>query len=211
MISLPKLSYRYYLSQIPLPVRKTGQKWGPTVGAILLITFFIIFAIKPTVVTIVELLAEIKGREELNQQLEKKITQIVTAQTLYNQIYDRLYLLDQALPDNPDFAYFSQNLEGNRLKSDLTLSTLDYSSIVLTQKKAAKATAESEKSQEVSFITDLDGYYPNLKTFLENIFSQRRIIYISNLEISQNKNALLEEQVSPLIITIDGETFYLRK
>jgi Tfp pilus assembly protein PilO len=210
MISLPKLSYRYYLSQIPLPVRKTSQKWGPTVGALLLVAFFIIFAIKPTVVTIVELLAEIKGREELNQQLEEKIAQIITAQTLYNQVYDRLYLLDQALPGNPDFAYFSQSLEGNRLKADLALSTLNYSSIVLTQKKTVRTT-ESEKSQEVSFITDLDGYYPNLKTFLENIFNQRRIIYLSNLEISPNKAALLEDQILPLVITIDGETFYLGK
>lgn len=210
MIDLPKLSYRYYLSQIPAPVRKTGQKWGPTVAAIFLIVFFVIFAIRPTVVTIIELLAEIEAREELNKKLGTKIDQIIAAQALYNQIYDRLYLLDQALPDNPDFAYFSQSLEGNRLKADLALSTLNYSSIVLTQKKLAKTETKSE-SQEVNFMTDLSGYYPNLKTFLENIFNQRRIIYLSNLEIGQSKTASQEEQASPLTITIDGETFYLEK
>lgn len=209
MISLPKLSYRYYLSQIPAPVRKTSQKWGPTIGAILLIAFFVVFAIKPTVVTIVELLAEIEAREELNQQLEKKINQIIAAQTLYNKIYDRLYLLDQALPANPEFAYFSQNLEGNRLNADLTLSTLNYSSIILTQKKAAEATTSPEESQEVSFATGLSGYYPNLKIFLEDIFNQRRIIYINSLKIEQNKTGLTEEQTLPLIITIDGKAFYL--
>ena len=64
MINLPKTSYRHYLSQIPIPVREKTQKWAPTAAAIFLVTFFVIFAIKPTIATIAELLAEIKAREE---------------------------------------------------------------------------------------------------------------------------------------------------
>ncbi|MDD3679871.1 MAG: hypothetical protein PHX72_03400 [Candidatus Shapirobacteria bacterium] len=206
MISLPKLSYRYYLSQIPVPVRENSKKWGPTVAAVFLIAFFVIFAIRPTVITIAELLAEIKAREELNQQLENKIKQIFAAQKLYNQIYDRTYLLDQALPSNPRFAYFSQSLESNRISADLGLNTLNYSSIVLTEKTPPKTIKEN---QEFKFTTGLIGYYPNLRSFLENIFNQRRIIYIDSLKVSQGKNKQTMAENLPLVITVNGKTFYL--
>lgn len=209
MINLPKVSYRHYLSQIPTPVREKTQKWAPTVAAIFLVTFFVIFAIKPTIATIAELLAEIKAREELNQQLDNKISQIFAAQSLYNQVYDRLYLLDQALPTNSEFTRFSQTFEGGRLEAGLDLNTLNYSSIILTEKKNSKAPAR--ENQEFKFSTGLTGYYPNLKTFLEDLFNQRRIIYVNSLKISQGKTNQEQEKVDnlPLVITIDGKTFYL--
>ncbi|KUK79451.1 MAG: hypothetical protein XD95_0374 [Microgenomates bacterium 39_7] len=208
MIDLPKPSFRYYLSQIPTPVRKKSQKWAPTVATLFLTTFFIIFAIRPTVITIFELLAEIKAREELNQKLGTKIDQIFAAQTLYNQIYDRLYLLDQALPTNPDFAHFSQTLEGNRLETNLALKTLNYSSIVLTEKTDR---GPAKENQNFIFSSDLAGGYPNLKNLLDNIFHQRRIVYIDSLKISQAKNKQDEEETTnlPLTISLNGKAFYL--
>jgi Tfp pilus assembly protein PilO len=208
MINLPKPSFRHYLSQVPAPVRKKSQKWAPTVAALFLTTFFIIFAIRPTVITISELLAEIKAREELSQKLRTKVDQIFAAQALYNQIYDRLYLLDQTLPTNPDFARFSQALEGNRLEANLTLKTLNYSSIVLTEKTSQGSTKES---QNFIFSSGLTGNYPNLKALLDNIFHQRRIVYIDNLKISQAKNNQDQEGPAnlPLIISLNGKAFYL--
>ena len=209
MINLPKTSYRHYLSQIPIPVREKTQKWAPTAAAIFLVTFFVIFAIKPTIATIAELLAEIKAREELNQQLDNKISQIFAAQNLYNQVYDRLYLLDQALPTNSEFTRFSQTVEGGRLEAGLGLNTLNYSSIVLTEKKNPKAPAK--ENQEFKFSTGLRGHYLNLKTFLEDLFNQRRIIYVNSLKISQGKANQEQERADnlPLVITINGKTFYL--
>lgn len=210
MINLPKLSYRNALSQIPIPVREKSRKWASTIATLFLTTFFIAFAIRPTVITIAELLAEIRAREELNQKLQEKIEQIMVAQKLYNQIYPRLYLLDQALPTNPKFAYFSQTLESNRIEANLNLETLNYSSIVLTEMADTKT---EEKNQEFVFTTGLSGRYHDLKSFLENLFNQRRIIYINNLKIDQKQNNQQGEQaqadILPLTITIDGEAFYL--
>ncbi|MDD3532312.1 MAG: type 4a pilus biogenesis protein PilO [Candidatus Shapirobacteria bacterium] len=209
MINLPKASYRYHLSQIPVPIREKTQKWAPTAAAVFLVAFFVIFAIKPTIATIAELLAEIKAREELNQQLDNKVNQIFAAQNIYSQIYDRLYLLDQTLPVDSQFARFSQTVESGRLEVGLDLSTLNYSSIVLTEKKTAKTPIK--ENQEFKFSTGLKGYYPNLGTFLENLFNQRRIIYVDSLKISQGKTNQDQKDVSnlPLIITINGRTFYL--
>lgn len=210
MINLPKAAFRYRLSEIPKPVQEKAQQWAPTAVAIFLIAFFVIFAIKPTIVTISELLAEIKAREELNQKLSTKIDQIFTAQSLYNQIYDQLYLLDQALPDNSEFAQFSQTLEGVRLENNLNLKTLNYAAIVLTEKEKPKAAGQ--ENQDFSFSAGLEGYYPNLKDFLKALFNQRRIIYINSLKINQEKKAKDKETTEenlPLTIAIDGKTFYL--
>lgn len=210
MTNLPKTAFRYRLSEIPKPVREKTQQWAPTVAAIFLIAFFVIFAIRPTIVTISELLAEIKAREELNEKLSVKINQILTAQTLYNQIYDRLYLLDQALPDNSEFAQFSQTVESARLENNLNLKALNYAAIILTEKENQKTTGQ--ENQDFSFSAGLEGYYPNLKSFLETLFNQRRIVYIDSLKISQEKkteNKETTEENLPLTIAINGKTFYL--
>ena len=193
-------SFRYYLSHIPKPIKKKVKNATPTTLAILLTVFFLIFAIRPTVLTIVELVAEIETRRQIEEDLQGKLNQIMTAQKEYNQIYDKLYLADQALPSNPEFASFARRLEGERCLANLQLDSLNYSQIILTKKKDVAA-----GDSIIDFSTSLEGKFFDIKIFLQRLFEQRRITYIDSLKIEQFAK---KDESKGLQVDLEGKTFY---
>jgi len=185
-------SFRYYLSHIPKPIKKKVKDATPTTLAILLTVFFLIFAIRPTVLTIVELVAEIETRRQIEEDLQGKLNQIMTAQKEYNQIYDKLYLADQAS--------FARRLEGERCLANLQLDSLNYSQIILTKKKDAAA-----GDSIIDFSTSLEGKFFDIKIFLQRLFEQRRITYIDSLKIEQFAK---KDESKGLQVDLEGKTFY---
>jgi len=205
MITFPS-SYRRLLTKIPQPIKEKGKDYASATAAIFLTAFLVAFAIKPTIITIAGLLGKIKAREEANQKLQQKIDQIITAQIAYTQVYDQLSLVDQALPENPQFAPLVRQIEAERILTNLELTELNYSSIVLAGKTEQKTEKESNL-KEINFSTIMQGRYPDFKNFLKENFKQRRIIYINNFDIQQDQDQ--QEEINSLIITLKGNAFYL--
>ena len=205
MITFPS-SYRRLLTKIPQPIKERGKDYISVTAAIFLTAFLVAFAIKPTVITIAGLLGEIKAREETNQKLQQKINQIITAQIAYTQVYDQLVLIDQALPENPQFAPLIRQIEAERILTNLELTELNYSSIVLTGKTEQK-TEKKSNLKEINFSANMQGRYPDFKNFLKENFNYRRIIYINNFDIQQTQNQ--QEEINGLIISLKGNAFYL--
>jgi len=199
-------SYRRLLTKIPQPIKEKGKETASATAAIFLIAFLVVFAIKPTAVTIAGLLGEIKAREEINQKLQQKIDQIITAQIAYTQIYNQLVLIDQVLPENPQFAPLIRQIEAQRILTNLELTELNYSPIVLTGKTEQKTEKESNL-QKINFSASMQGRYPDFKNFLKENFNYRRIIHINNLDIQQPQNQ--QEEINSLIISLKGNAFYL--
>jgi len=198
--------YRRLLAKIPQTIREKSKETVSATAAIFLTAFLVAFAIKPTIITIAGLLGEIKAREKANQKLQQKIDQIITAQIAYTQVYNQLTLIDQALPENPQFAPLARQIEAERILTNLELTELNYSSIILTGKTKQKTEKESNL-KEINFSTIMQGRYPDFKNFLKENFSHRRIIYINNFDIQQAQGQ--QEEINSLIITLKGNAFYL--
>jgi len=198
-------SYRGFLTKIPQPIREKGKDYASVTAAIFLTAFLVIFAIKPAVITIAGLLGEIKAEEKAIKKLQQKIDQIITAQIAYTQVYDQLALIDQALPENPQFAPLIQQIEAQRILTNLELTDLNYSSIVLTGKSEQKTEKESNP-QEINFSASMQGHYPDFKNFLKENFNYRRIIHINSLDIQQPQSQ--QEEINSLIISLKGTAFY---
>jgi len=205
MITFPS-SYRRFLTKIPQPIKEKGKETASATTAIFLTAFLVVFAIKPTAITIAGLLGEIKAREETNQKLQQKIDQIISAQIAYTQAYNQLVLVDQTLPENPQFAPLIRQIEAKRILTNLELTELNYSSIVLTGKTEQK-TEEESNLREINFSASMQGLYPDFKSFLSENFNYRRIIHINNFDIQQPKNQ--QEEINSLIISLKGNAFYL--
>jgi len=198
--------YRRFLAKIPQPIKEKGKNYASATAAIFLTAFLVIFAIKPTIITIAGLLGEIKAREEANQKLQQKIDQIITAQIAYTQVYNQLTLIDQALPENPQFAPLVRQIEAERILTNLELTELNYSSIILTGKTKQKTEKESNL-KKINFSTTMQGRYPDFKNFLKENFSHRRIIYINDFDIQQAQGQ--QKEINGLTITLKGNAFYL--
>ena len=100
----------------------------------------------------------------------------------------------------------AKEIEAQRLKENLDLSKLGYSSLVLTDETGGKnKKKEAANLTPINFTLNMGGQYLDFKDFLKNVFEQRRIVHINNFEIQQVK----KEETIKLDISLSGNTFYL--
>lgn len=139
----------------------------------LLISFFTLFAIKPTVLTISTLLGDIKSKELLNKQLKTKINDIIMAQDLFSQVQERYLLVESSLPNNPHFYQATSQILTSSQNNQIYLDKISY----LVQDQNYFSTTISTTSSFLSVVS-----------LLSDIQQNRRLIDINNLTLSLGKN-----------------------
>ena len=93
--------------------------------SLITISIFSIFALRPTLLTIAELIKEIEAKEQLVDKLDNKIETITSAQILYDRESSNIQLLKKAIPKKPEIDTAIYQLEGliekNNLKHNITV------------------------------------------------------------------------------------------
>ena len=133
------------------PVALVSLELFLTVGAVI---FFAVFAIRPTLVTMSDLVKEIEDKKELDQKLTQKIASLSTAQSTYLEVQDRLYLLEQSLPSTPDFIFAIKVIE--KIASDRNI-LIDSLSVPEIPKEVDPETPFSKRTLSIYNIV-MKGY-----------------------------------------------------
>lgn len=201
-LNFKKDSFRYqkYLSEAArLTETRKARVYTSLVLTFFTISFFALFALRPTLLTIAGLIADIKREEEISSQLGNKIQQLSLAQTAYSQVAPKLYLVDEALPTKTEFSSCLGNLEMAAGENEVSFTSLSFGEISINDKK--------EELQEIDFETSLEGQFENLKSFLEKFFSFRRIIQSSQFALIKNE----QETEQSLSLSARLVTFFQAK
>lgn len=192
---------RYFLSVKAFYQKRQARVYTGIVLSILTVAFFGFFAIRPTLVTISGLLKEIKDKKEVVNQMDQKINNLTKAQTNYNQIKEKLYLVDQSLPQDPGLSVLIKQLEA------LTrLSSVNFESVRF-EKTNLQGETEKKENQEVTFSLVLSGNYQNLKNFLNSLDILRRVILVESFAF----RSTMEEEIQILTLSINAKAYYLTK
>ncbi len=173
--------YRRYFTDLSHFYRsKKAKTYLGIIFSLLTVIFFIVFAIKPTLITITQLIRQIKDQKMVVKELEKKITQLSQAQNEYLAIEPDLYLLDQALPQDPQAILLIKQLETLAYQNGVGISRLRFNEFNLTE----KGTGKSEK-QAISFNFSVFGNFNNLKSFLTSLANLRRIVLVESFSFQK--------------------------
>ena len=70
--------------------------------SLITILVFLLFALRPTLITIATLVREIKGKEELVAGLDQKIANLDAAEVVYSQEEQRINRVREAVPVSPE-------------------------------------------------------------------------------------------------------------
>lgn len=175
---------------------KKVRVYTEIVFSLLAVSFFLFFAIKPTLLTITELIKTIQDQEVVVNQLQNKINALGAAQSEYNLISNDLYLVDEALPKNSQVSTLVKQIEVLALQSGVFLGSMKFDPVALKEAGAGL--------KEVNFSLAATGDYQNLKSFLHLVNSLRRVI---NIETFSFKIKGAESQV--LTLSIGGKAYYL--
>jgi Tfp pilus assembly protein PilO len=169
------------------------------------ISFFTLFAIKPTVTTIVGLIKEIQTKKEVDQKLQAKINSLREAQANYSLVKDRLDLIEQALPQEPDLISLLYQIEILAQKNNTAIGSLSFDSSYLLGEKSEGP--KDTQPAATGFSLALGGNFESLNNFLASFENLRRVIGLEKFAI----NALWakEPTLSELNISLQLKAHYL--
>lgn len=149
---------------------------------ILLTIFLIWFAIRPTVLTITELVREIEDVRDVNQQLVTKVNALTQAEINLAQAEPELELLDQAIPSSPLLTETFSLLQLLIQNHQVNLTSISGPII-------AFPIPDKPEIKTYEYTVSIFGNYANLKALAQNLESQLRLNAISNLAFSQEEDS----------------------
>lgn len=160
------------------PVAKVSFELFLSISAVI---FFATFAIRPTLLTMSDLIKEIDDKEKLDTQLSQKIAALSTVQPLYLQLQDQLVVLDEAIPSSPQLIYSLKVIE--KVASDLNLVITNINVAEVPKEAAATETISLNSFERIDtpLVITLTGDYASIRQFIENLRDYRRSLIVDNI------------------------------
>lgn len=158
------------------PVAKVSLELFLTIGLVL---FLGMFAIRPTLLTMSDLLKEIETKQELEEKLTKKVAALQTAQSEYVAVEQRLGILDRAIPENPEVIYAAKIIEKIAADNQIIISNLNISE--LPEKADSEIPFSQKSKQSVQISIRVDGDYISIRNFAEDLRRSQKSFVIESV------------------------------
>ncbi|OGK65018.1 hypothetical protein A2209_00405 [Candidatus Roizmanbacteria bacterium RIFOXYA1_FULL_41_12] len=179
--------------------KKVSKKPDYKVVSFILFTvsFFTIFAIRPSLSLIYTLQKEKAEYEQVNKTLEDKIQQIISTQAQFMELINNKDLVEQALPD-------THQVEKTRefLNKDIKVNSFSIQKITILPKSNAQLST-------VTINLNGAGNYEDLQDFLDYIDNSRRLISINYLDLISDPGATVSAQIN--FNTVLNTFYYLEE
>lgn len=150
-----------------------------------IISFFLLFAVRPTVLVISALVGEIKSKELASTQMKAKIDKLIVAQDIFSQVQEKYALIESALPSRPNYSAIAKHVNGSLIESQLPTSQINFS---FAKADSRQATLLPTSVSSYSISTSIKGNYPAILTAIDKLLNSRRLIDIKTITLSTSKD-----------------------
>jgi len=167
------------------------------------ISIFGVFAIKPTALTIAQLLKEIEEKKATLATMEEKISNLRIASNVHNQNLEKIALLETSIPKRPKPEDFAKQVEGLSGKNSVELIKVSTSGGLLTGERTQ---ADSFENLGFSIGTRvLVDNFAQMSGFTSDLLNNlRNPISISSIRFDSQS----EKDRRTIILNINGEIPY---
>jgi Tfp pilus assembly protein PilO len=146
------------------------------------ILFFAMFAIRPTLLTMSDLIKEIDDKRTLDKALSQKIAALGSAQSEYLTLQNRIEILDEAIPSRPALVDGLKVLEKIASDRGLAITALSVSDIP-NEPTELPTFSRSERKSLIVTMT-ISGDYPTIRQFVEDLRNSRRMFIVESVTFS---------------------------
>ncbi len=164
------------------PVAAVSLELFLTIGLVL---FLAVFAIRPTLLTMSDLLKEIEDKKELDEKLGQKVAALATAQTEYLTYESRLVVLDEAIPATPNVMESIKIIEKTAAEQRLVITSMTVSKI---PDDPEISPAAATKIQNLPITVTLAGDYLGVRKFVEALKATRRVFAVDTVVFSSDED-----------------------
>lgn len=162
------------------------------------LSFFTLFAIKPTLSTLFTLKKQIADSEQLDKNLETKINSLLEVQEEFQGYKEDLNLVKEALPTYPQVPNLLRKIEGLAKEQGIIITDLQVEGFKLQEKTT------SDGPLSFTFLLSIAGDYPQVEGFLKKLLNLRRIIALEELKFSLDQ----EQKIN---LALKGKSYYFSK
>lgn len=174
-----------------------------------LVSFFLIFALRPTLIRITELRNEIAESEEILEKLEKKSEALAQASALWSRLVNKQKYLQASIPIAPEYRIFVKEMEILALQNEVVYVSGGFGDALVSSQVLFPYTLDKNMGPyDISFSTRLKGTYPNLVKFVEALSGVDRIASINNVSFSYEEGAGGEGEGDGISLAIGGAVHY---
>lgn len=185
--------YREYLKLLPNMQEENTRIITTLILTFLAMSFFGIFAINPTLSTIVTLKKQLADSELVHEKLKTKINNLSSIQQQYTQLNSDLPVVFEAIPKVPHAPTLMGQIFALSKKTGVRTTSLTVSNIQLLEDKKASGSAlpdplRSEASQggQANFSLQTQGQYEALMNFAKSLTQINRIISVDSMSIKRD-------------------------
>lgn len=156
------------------------------------VTIFLLFALKPTVITIIGLVQEIQEKKAMVDTLNKKIGDLQTASTVFAQNKSAVDDVENAVPTAAAPAEVAKQIQGLATRDSVSIQGISVGQLTLIgQDTARKRRSDNkplpENAKEMTFNISAIGPYSQLLSFVKDFGNLRLISKIDTLGVNSSK------------------------
>lgn len=176
------------------------------------IIVFSLFAIRPTVLTIIELNNEINNKRSLINTLKQKTNNLTRASTLLQSQSSNLNLINEAIPSNANLDIAINQIEKLASNHQLQILNIASTDLILSGESKKKAKASDVKAMagdasELNLALSVSGSYENLLAFMVSLENLRRPLKIDSFTINSTNSANDDKLI---VLTITGRLPFIK-
>ena len=205
-----KLQTQKYSQDLRRYYRNPAVQVSLTLVLSLFVTaLFIIFALRPTAVSILTLQKTIVESDKTLVQLETKVKNLQKASAQLETIKPLLASLNATIPnEGAMYAPLSSAVEGLVAQSGITLESSSLGGTLLFSRILTPfAPSKNQSVVLLPFTVRVSGTFPNVSSFLTKLISMERIIMIEAATIT--KEAGSKSSIPTVSLNIAGSAYYL--
>ncbi len=182
-----------------------GESLG-IVLSLLTVSFFVVFAIKPSLAKIAELNKEIEVTENTLTRLKKKSVALTQVAKIWARVSGESQKIEKTIPLGPDYSYFVKEMEwvANQNKVRYVNGTFTES---LLKSDLLDPYQINQKLSPIEIKVNLrfEGDYAELLKTLNQLTNIDRLLEINTVSINQNDK---KDKLGQLVMTLNGKIYY---
>lgn len=196
-----ELYSRYFTHIKPITKLPIVKNYGPIIFTLLTVAILTIFAIKPTIETILVLQKKLADSNEVLQKVTQKANNLSQGKKNYDNMDQNIKVkISTAIPDSVNLKSVIQNLEQIAKTHEASVSALQIQPFIVDTKIADK----TKVLDEIAFTFNTEGAYKDLIAILQDIKSSSRLISINSISLSKTTDG------TSLIMSLSGKVYYLK-
>lgn len=194
---------RYYTYIKPVAQNKFIRSFAPYIFSLLTIIFLVIFAIKPTISTILNLQKSIDENKQVLKQLNDKADSLTLGKRNLQALGpETLNKINTLLPSQANVTTIITSLQKVPLGNQASISALQVQPVNLIDN-----TIDIQKARlnlaEVEFTYNVQSSFQGLLATLQNLSKSPRLININNIVLSKQID-------NPMVLSITGKAYFLK-